>query len=100
MTKPYEILFLVRQHCLKLFGHFCEQYAERFSKDSPRIFISLIETGAQLLNFTPNGMEVLQQVKKEWNSKKDIPIHSPYVKQLTDMGFSERLVVKALTDKK
>ncbi|XP_052124092.1 ubiquitin-associated domain-containing protein 1 isoform X2 [Frankliniella occidentalis] len=75
-------------------------YAERFSKDSPRIFISLIETGAQLLNFTPNGMEVLQQVKKEWNSKKDIPIHSPYVKQLTDMGFSERLVVKALTDKK
>ncbi|KAK3923694.1 Ubiquitin-associated domain-containing protein 1 [Frankliniella fusca] len=84
--------------------HLCvdafEQYGERFSKDSPRIFMSLIETGAHLLSLNPNGMEVFQQVKKEWNSKREIPLHSPYVKQLIDMGFSENLVVKALKDKK
>ncbi|XP_034245208.1 ubiquitin-associated domain-containing protein 1 isoform X2 [Thrips palmi] len=72
----------------------------RFSIDSPRICITLFETAARLLAYAPNGMEVLQQVKKEISSKREPNLHSPYVKQLTDMGFSERMVLKALTAKR
>lgn len=76
------------------------QYSIRFSIDIPRIFITLFETAARLLAYAPNGMEVLQEVKKELSSKRDPTLHSPYVKQLTDMGFSERSVLKALATKR
>lgn len=77
-----------------------EQYPERFSKDSSCIFITLIEIAARLLAYAHNGMEVFQQVKKELASKREPAVHSPYVKQLIDMGFPEKMVVKALATKK
>ena len=48
------------------------------------------------MTFAPNGMEVFNAVDKEMKSKLEPVLHSPCVKQLTDMGFPEKMVLKAL----